>query len=325
MRIGIIGAGRRAGNHIDSLLKIESVRITAVCDVQEERAKSWAEKLGAKPYTDYREMLDEEKLDAVHICSPPLVHAEQVEAAAERGVHVLLEKPIALSMEDAERMLEAVKKGGVLCSVGYQLRYLNIVDKAKELLEGRPFGMAVGYYYWTTPLVKWIQNKDLAGGQIVEQATHLIDLFRFFGGDIESVYAVYSLQTRAGQEGFNNWDVYSVTMRFKNGAPGSFAATYALFPGIPHNTGIDLISNELLIRIRGNTMERIERVNGKVERETATAQVDPTYELNLAFIRAIKENKPELIRSPLKDGVKSLAVTLAANRSAETGEVVKVG
>ena len=324
MRIGFIGAGRRAQGHMGALSKIKSAQIAAICDIQRERAEEVAQRFNATPYTDCREMLDREKLDAVHICSPPLVHAEQVEYAAEKGCHILVEKPIALSMEDAGRMLRAVRENGVICSVGYQLRYLDICDEVLRILENRPFGMAVGYYYWTAPLVKWIQDRDLAGGQIVEQATHLIDLFRMFGGDIESVYAVYSLQTRAGQEGFNNWDVYSVTMRFKNGAPGSFSATYALFPGIPYNTGIDLIADELLIRIRGNTMEKFERVGGEVVRERIEAKVEPTYQLNAAFVKAVEDGRRDLIRSPLEDAVKSLAVTLAANRSAMTGEVVEL-
>jgi predicted dehydrogenase len=324
MRIGFIGTGRRAWNHITALSKIESAKIVAVCDIQEERVNEAAQKLNAVPYTDHRRMLDREELDAVYICSPPLVHAEQVEDAAERGVHIVLEKPISLNMEDAGRMLRAVRDGKVICSVGYQLRYLDICDEVLGLLKGRPFGMAVGYYYWTTPLVKWIQDRNLTGGQIVEQATHLIDLFRMFGGDIRSVYAAYSLQTRVGQEGFNNWDVYSVTMRFKNGGVGTFSATYALFPGIPQNTGIDLISNELLIRIRGNTMERFERVGGEVLRERTEAKVDPTYELSVAFVKAVEEGRTELIRSPLEDAVKSLMVTLAANRSAMTREVIEL-
>ena len=194
-------------------------------------------------------MLDGSRLDALVITTPPLAHREQMIAGIERGMHVLIEKPLALSVEDMKAMAAAVEQHGVIASVSYQLRHLSTVEQARRLLEGRPIAAVAAHYYWTVPLVEWIKDRDLAGGQMVDQCTHLIDLCRVFAGEVRSVSAAYTNVTRRDAPGFNNWDAYSVTMTFESGAVGSVHSTYALFPGIPGGTELAIIADELLVRI----------------------------------------------------------------------------
>ena len=98
VRIGCIGTARRAGHHLDCLSKMENVEIKALCDIAEDKVEQAAQQYGGHIYTDYRQMLDQEELDAVYVVTPPLVHTEQAVTAAERGLHIFLEKPITLTM-----------------------------------------------------------------------------------------------------------------------------------------------------------------------------------------------------------------------------------
>ncbi|MGD8237650.1 MAG: Gfo/Idh/MocA family oxidoreductase [Armatimonadota bacterium] len=321
IRIGVIGAGRRAGDHLEALQQIQEAAIVAVCDAQEGRARERADEFGGRVHGDFREMLSRTELDAVVITTPPLAHREQLVAAAERGAHVLVEKPLALSVEDMRAMAAAVEENGVVGSVSYQLRHLSTVEGARQLLDGRPVAAVAAHYYWTVPLVEWIQDKDLAGGQMVDQCTHLIDLCRLFAGEVESVSAAYTNVTRRDAAGFNNWDAYSATLAFEGGAVGSVHSTYALFPGIPGGTGLAIIADELLVRIDPGGSMRVHTPNGE---ESFEPEGDATLELNRTFVEAIESGDASGIRSPVEDAMRSCAVSLAANAAAQRGEVVSL-
>ncbi len=321
IRIGVVGAGRRAGDHLEALQQVPEASIAAIYDVREETARERADQFGGRVYTDLDVMLDDADLQAALITTPPLAHREQSIAAAERDLHVLVEKPLALSIEDMRAIAAAVEKHGVIASVSYQLRHLSTVDQARRLLDGRPIAAVAAHYYWTVPLVEWIKNKDLAGGQMVDQCTHLIDLCRLFAGDVESVSAAYTNMTRKDVPGFDNWDAYSATMAFESGAVGSVHSTYALFPGIPGGTELAIIADELLVRMDPGGTMHVFTPDGE---ETFEPEGDPTLELNRAFVRAIESGDASGIRSPVEDAMRSCAISLAANQAAERGETVRL-
>lgn len=319
--LGIVGAGRRAGEHLEALHQIPEAEITAICDVREELARKRAAQFGGLVHTDFHEMLDATELHGILITTPPLLHREQTIEAAERGIHVLIEKPLALSVEDMKAMAAAVQQQGVIASVGYQLRHLSTLDEARRLLDGRPIAAVAAHYYWTVPLVEWIKDKDLAGGQMVDQVTHLIDLCRLFAGEVESVSAAYTNVTRQDVPGFNNWDACAVTMTFQSGAVGSVHSTYALFPGIRGGTELAIIADELLLRIDpGGPM----RAFAPDCRQSFEPQGNATLELDRAFVKAIESGDASGIRSPIDDAMRSCAVSLAANAAAERQEMVSL-
>ncbi len=320
VKIGFIGTARRAKGHLDSLRGMDDVKIAAQCDIIRERAEEAAHTYGGNVYTDYRDMLSKEDLNAVYIVTPPKEHTVQAIDAASSGAHVFLEKPISLSLPDAFAIKEAFDSAGLICSVGYQLRYLDTVDLMRDILKGHPIAMLSGHYYWTVPPLKWVMDRDLTGGQIVEQATHTVDLFRFIAGEVKAVYARYTLKTRLDVPGFNNWDANALTLEFENGAVGSLVSTYALFPGIPDGSSFDVIADELLLRFSGSELKKFTR-DGT---EAFTPEVDPTKPANEAFMNFIKTGNTSPIRSPIDDSILTLAVTLAANRSAMTGRPVNI-
>ena len=129
LRIGIVGCGGIAnGKHMPSLAEVKEAEMVAFCDIIKERAEEAAEKYGAegaRVYTDYMEMIDTEKLDVVHVCTPNKSHSPITVYALEHDCHVMCEKPMAKTYEDAKKMLEAYKKSGKKLTIGYQNRFTN--------------------------------------------------------------------------------------------------------------------------------------------------------------------------------------------------------
>ena len=314
LRVAGIGAGRRAQAHYRALREVDSAEVVAICDVDEARSQQAAAPFGAETYTDYRDMLDSEQPDAVYIVTPPNLHAEQVEYAATQKAAIFVEKPVALSVLDARRIRMAVEQGRVLCGVGYQHRYGSPAARARELLAGRELGLARICWYQGVPKVPWNLDSAQGGGQIVEQATHLLDLCRLFGGEVDEVYAQFGRSAWKDDASFQNWDVYSGVFAFKTGAVGSVATSYALFFGLPQSSGLDLVSEEMLLRFSGRDLQQItpQRDRGASCGRTVVGSAHGAGISGRPWTRMTPHSCGRLST----DALKTLALTLAFNRSA---------
>ena len=321
VRIGMIGAGRMSNVHAQRLARISEAKIVAVADVLPERAQSLAGSMGAAAYTDYGAMLDREKLDGVYICTPTGAHAGQAVAAAERRLPFFVEKPLALTMAEGWRVAQAVECAGVMSCVGYHWRYSEAVTRAREILAGRPLALTSAEWLWTLPPILWLRDKDLGGGQVVDQTTHLTDLCQWFGGLVTQVYAAYTLNTYTDAE-FHNWDGYSLSFAHATGAVGSLRCTYALFKEIAdfQPPRVDLVARELLLRI---TPTGLTVVTSQGQQAYAN-DGDAYLNLNQAFVSALEKGDMSFVRSSVPETLPSLALTLAANESARTGQPVNV-
>jgi predicted dehydrogenase len=265
-------------------------------------------------------MLAGEDLDAVVIATPGHHHREHVRLALAAGLPVLLEKPVALTMADAIAIRDMVERAGLPVAVGYQWRNLDTVDEARQVLGDDPVAMVNGLWYWTTPLVPWIADREQGGGQMVDQVTHLFDLVRYLLGEIRAVYARYTTRARAGQPGFANWDAQAVAFDLDNGAVGAMAATYALFADCPVPTTLDVIQRDRLVRLTPQQLEVHEP--GRSRQMRSNGQWG--FDLDRGFIEAVATGRREAIRCGVAEAVASLAVSLAANESARTGRPVEV-
>ena len=321
VRIGMIGAGRMSNVHAQRLARIPEAKIVAVADVLPDRAQSLAGRTGATAYADYRAMLDNEQLDGVYICTPTGAHAGQAVAAAERRLPFFVEKPLALTMAEGWRVAQAVERAGVMSCVGYHWRYSEAVTRAQEILAGRPLALTSAEWLWTLPPILWLRDKDLGGGQVVDQATHLTDLCQWFGGPVTRVYAAYTLNTYTDAE-FHNWDGYSLSFAHATGAVGSLRCTYALFKEIAdfQPPRVDLVARELFLRI---TPTGLTVVTSQGQQEYAN-DGDAYLNLNQAFVSALEKGDVSLARSSVAETLPSLALTLAANESARTGQPVNL-
>src|SRR5437762_493478 len=177
-RIGFLGTGGIASHHLGRLKEIEGVEIVALCDVAEDRAAAAAAQYGGQPYTDYRRMIDQVAMDALYVCVPPFAHSDAEILAAQKGVHLFVEKPVVMQLETGLRILEAIEKAGVLSSVGYSVRYTPAAQAARTFLEGREVAMICASRWGSIPGDEhhWWRDYSKSGGQLLEMATHQLDL-----------------------------------------------------------------------------------------------------------------------------------------------------
>ena len=247
VRIGFIGAGGIAERHVGVLRQMADVELAAFVDTDFARAEALAGALGANAYRTHQEMLDADLLDAVYICVPPFAHGEPERAVIEAGLPFFVEKPISLDLRTAEAIASAVLQRNVLTATGYHWRYLDTVEEARGLLANNPARLVSGFWLDQTPPPRWWWRQGASGGQIVEQATHVVDLTRYLVGDIVEVFA------RAGhafRPDFAELDVATstaVTLLFGNGAVGTLSTTCLLRWG--HRIGLHLFADALAIEL----------------------------------------------------------------------------
>jgi len=323
VNIGFVGCGGIAMAHVKRLSQIQEAKMVAFHDVVLQKAEDSAKSAGANAYSDLHEMLNKEKLDAVYVCVPPFAHGFESEIA-ERGIHLFVEKPVALTMDLADKIQRAVSKAGVINSVGYMWRYLDTTALAKHILEENgPVGMAEGLYidpYWFPPGHWWI-DKEKSGGQVIEQSTHIFDLVRYLVGDVDRVYAEMDNRLLMDVEGFKTEDVSFVTLRFKNGAIGVVLSTCAsrrTFTG----TSLKIIAKNVVVEHGGHSGTL--RIYWDREVRDVKPSVDSYLEEDKVFVNAVAEGDESAIKSPYHDAVKTLEVTIAANEASKKNKVINI-
>ena len=186
IRVGVIGVGRGrsfAGGASETV----GMELVALCDISEERARAVAEGIeGARVFTDHRRMFDEagKDLDAVYICVPPFAHDTAEQLAAEGGLHLFVEKPVVLDFELGLANLAAIRRAGILSSVGYTLRYRHPWRTARDLLHDRKVSMICADRWGGIPgdESNWWRVQEQSGGQLHEQTTHQVDTMRWIAG-----------------------------------------------------------------------------------------------------------------------------------------------
>jgi predicted dehydrogenase len=136
-----------------------------------------------------------------------------------------------------------------LAMTAFQWRYTEAYLRAEELIAGEPVALVNLRWYWTRPPLRWMWNRHLAGGQLVDQSIHLLDVSRGLVGDIQIVYAAYNSRQVNPEPEFDNWDGYAVTLQYAGGAVGVSAGTYGLFPEIQEPPRADIALRDRLVRI----------------------------------------------------------------------------
>lgn len=317
VRIGIVGLGEMGTEHMNRLQQIEGAKMVAFCDVNPTLAAQVARHRGGKAYTDFDAMLRKERLDALWVCLPPFAHRGQEIQAAQRGIHLYVEKPVALDLATARKTAAAIRKAGVITSVGYQIRHCRHVAEARRALRGRRVDFVTGRYLGNLKgTTGWWPVMSKSGGQVVEQATHVVDLMRYLAGEVRQVFASYALRVFTRTTGWDIPDYSVVALDFASGAVGSLHASAAYPTG--WDTGVRVAAEDLELECTFSSL----RVTRGDETREIRSQEDATLLADQAFVRSVQKGRPIGIRSSYADGVKTLAVTLAANESAARGERV---
>lgn len=236
LKFALLGCGRIAKRHSELLGhgQIESAKLVAVCDIVEEKAKKIGEQFGVPYFTDMNEMLAKIDIDVVTVLTESGYHAKHVIEIAKHKKHIVVEKPMALTLDDADAMIKACDEAVVKLFVVKQNRFNVPVVKAREALESGRFGKLVlgtVRVRWCRPQAYYDQDPwrgtwALDGGVLTNQASHHVDLLEWMMGEVESVHAM-STTALANIEAE---DTAIVNLRFRNGALGIIEATTAVRP-----------------------------------------------------------------------------------------------
>ncbi len=327
-KVGILGCGGIARTHAQVIADLPETELVACCDIDKSRADSFSERFAggkAKVYTDLRRMFDAAKMDVVYVCLPPYAHDQEVELAAERGIHIFIEKPIALTMTLANRMVRAVKRSGVKSQVGFMSRHSGLVEIVKSELESGeagPVTLFTGRYFCNALHTPWWRVKSKSGGQLVEQVIHLYDLCRYLLGRPVSVYAQQRNLLHRAVEDYTVEDVSATVISFESGALASIVGTNTAVPS-KWLSSWELVTQRRTVFAADLHTATLQRTDATSRVELAVAsQVNAFQAETLDLLRAIRTGSET--RCPMSEGAETLKLVLAADKSAQRGSPVEV-
>jgi len=245
-KVGFVGAGGVAMRHARHLAQLKDVRVVAVTDPNAAAAQSFAETTDAAVATDLDELIKTSP-DAVYVCVPPHAHGAIEEQLLDAGIAMFVEKPLAMDLPTADRIAATARKAGVVTAVGHHWRYSPAVDLVRDLLAGRPVRLVTGSWIDRVPPVPWWSKRALSGGQIVEQAVHVLDLIRLLCGDVVEVDA-YANSAPPATPGADVDGATVAILKLQSGAVGSVAAACCV--DWKHLAGLELHADGLSVTIR---------------------------------------------------------------------------
>lgn len=225
IKIAIIGYGKRGKTHLRNYSKIKDVEIVAICDVK----KNITFDHGIKYYQDFKLMIDSEKIDAVSICTPTNEHYPLALYCLRKRIHVLCEKPITLTIKQAQKLSQISHKNRLILQVGYHLKFDNLINKLKLIIDSKELGGILmirarqSHNWGGLKPSGWLLDKTKSGGgTIIDNASHYLNLFEYLLGDIEEIHAFSNnLSFKKDVE-----DNAIITMKFRNGILGAIETSW---------------------------------------------------------------------------------------------------
>lgn len=316
-KIGIVGAGGMGKAHARALTQIDQARISAVADPDAERRKALAKEYGAKPYASIGRLLSSD-LDAVYICTPPYLHPRQVAACAEAGKHIFCEKPLAITLRGADRMLEAADKANVRLAVGYVLNFNPLHRSFIKHFRAGKLGELVSCWvhritYFGRSRYGWLGDPRKSGGMLIECMSHEVDWMLHLGGQVESVYA------KVDSVG-DDWHIdnyVSAILNFKRGGYGALTASWSTKAA---NAGRGVVGTEGSMVTTGKDV-----LVALGDQEPHPLELQPADAVRLEsedFLASIRDGREPLIGG--KQARDALEVCLAIHRSGRRGRLVKL-
>ena len=337
LKFALVGCGRIAKRHSEllGLNQIEDALLVAVCDIIEEKAKKLGEQFNVPYYTDMDEMMQKEDIDVVSVLTESGYHAKNVINLAKYGKHIVVEKPMALTIDDADAMIKSCDENSARLFVVKQNRFNVPVVKLREAMEANRFGKLV----LGTVRVRWCRDQNyydqaswrgkwsMDGGVLTNQASHHVDLLEWMMGDVESVFA----KSTTALVNIEAEDTAVVTLKFKNGALGIIEATTAVRPKDLEGS-ISVLGEKGTVEIGGFAVNKMLHWNF-TEKLDGDDEVMEQYSVNPPnvygfghqayyehVVDSIIKNKAHLVDGLV--GRKSLELVMAIYESIETGKEV---
>lgn len=331
IRVAFLG-GRFNLTHAQSLKKLDGIEIVAACTRHMETAGQIARECSpeTRPFDNFDRMLAEVAFDALYVALPPFAHDGEVERVAEKGIHLFLEKPIALTLDRAQSQVRAIEKAGVVSQVGYHMRFAEPVRRLKQLLDdgtaGRPT-LFDGAYLCNALHGAWWRDVTKSGGQAVEQIIHQYDLAMHLLGRPISVSAQAGNLCHQDVEGYTIEDTSAAVIGFENGAMAAMVGSNCAVP-MQWRSEFRIICRNLTAHVRelgdatftfthGQPSEHYWKTKTHPESEAINVNTDPYLEENAHFVECIRNQVQTM--TPARDGLESLRLVLAVAESARRG------
>lgn len=334
MNFAVIGCGHITLRHAEALQALPNAQLVAACDTDAERAQAFAQNYNAAAYTNYHEMLARPDIDIVTICVPSGLHKTVGIDVAAAGKHVLVEKPIALTLADADALIDACNQANVRLGVVLQNRFNPpMVALRKALDEGLLGRLLLGNatVRWHRPQsyydVGWRGTESMDGGILLNQAIHHVDALSWMMGEVQSVYAYMDTLNHEIEVP----DVCVASLRFTNGAVANIEASTLTYP---HNLegSVAVFGEKGSVKVGGTALDRTDfwKVEGQLEQEAAilTDQYENmpesrgySHRMQIAeMIAAVEEERPPSTSG--EEARKSLALVLSIHESAKLGKEI---
>jgi predicted dehydrogenase len=334
--IGVLGCGVVSRLHASAAQRLVGAGLTAVADIQRERAEELAHEFGVKPYSNLEELLAARDVDLVCICTPSGTHGQLGAATARAGRHVVVEKPIDVSRAAADELITAAASAGVLLSVISQHRFdPGIVTVREALLSGEmgPITLADARAWWYRAQSyydsgAWRGTRALDGGALMNQGVHLVDLLLHLLGPVTSVFA----RSATVAHRMEAEDLLTANLLFKRGTQGVLTVTTASYPGDPE--GLALVGPNECVTVKAGLVESWKSAKAVPAYQLAASGLGSaaTGSRGLAInshllqlqdvVDALREGRPPAVTG--LDGKAALEVVLAAYTSCQQRRDVDV-
>jgi len=326
---GIIGCGRIAPRHAEAIKQISGTRIVAVADIIRDKASAFSALYGGEAYQDYRYLLDRKDIDIVCICTPSGLHAKMAIDAAQAGKHIILEKPLALSISDAKNLISQETQTGVKIGVVYQYRFMPLIQELYQLVQRHALGQLLlcnsTVRWYRSPeyyLDGWHGTKAHEGGVFMNQIIHFVDLMQWLMGSVQSVFAytstlMHSIETE---------DAGVAVLRFENDAMGTIEGSTITFPNSIEGS-LTIIGGRGTVKIGGIQLDKKVIWNGEmlgIMENRFDNNLNCSYYHQLIIddlLRAILGNRQPFVNCV--EAFKSLAIVQGIYNSAQTGKESK--
>jgi myo-inositol 2-dehydrogenase / D-chiro-inositol 1-dehydrogenase len=302
MRIAFVGAGWVANRHLRSLATEADVEVVGHISPLPKELDVATHRWGGRGYRTVKDLLANEKVDAAWITVPPGEHGEIEAIFLDQGIPLFIEKPLSADRETGERIGAAIREKGVIAAVGYHWRAMETIPEVRQSLASNPVRMVLAAWHDSTPPPLWWRHHETSGGQMVEQATHLVDLARYLVGEARLLQSCAADCPRAAYPDADVASVSAALLRFAEDVPGVFSATCVL--GGPAEIYVKLVCEGLLITI---TQTGVTYETGKEKREVRLEK-DPFLIEDRAFLQAVRGDDPRLLFSSYEDALKTHAL-----------------
>jgi UDP-N-acetylglucosamine 3-dehydrogenase len=331
MQVGLLGAGFIGATHAAAYAKLDGIHLAAVADVNRAAADSLAAQYGARAAYTIEGILDDPEITAVSVCLPTFVHAAAVVAAAERGKHILCEKPLALSLEEVDRMRDAVQRAGIKCMVAQVIRFWPEYLRIREALASGQIGQprtATGTRLASPPTWgAWFRDPAKSGGALFDLHIHDLDFVFSLFGKPRSVYAVGVRGATGG------WDHVLTSLDYGD-KKAALEASYALPAGFPFQMSFRLTGDTGCIDFQFGGVAQVDQRSAAqttlalyrpgAEPELLKPPAEDGYQAEIRYFTNCLLEDHDPVMATLAEAREVLTIALAAKQSLETGAVVSL-